>query len=211
MFSPDHGGCWKIGDFGTASAATSKQLHTTRYSRGTMGYRAPELLDSVNPQFNNKADIFALGCIIYEILTGAKLFQDDFKINSYSNSGKLPRPIIWPTGQLGGSKRLHMLEKLVSKMLEIEPRYRPNTFTILLDLSFIKALDENEKEKAPVGGIPIQVCVSTLLPNISATCRLSLEERTIPDQPLALPTEFLFRRSSRLRTMQGRSSSDVAA
>jgi len=75
--------CWKIGDFGTASSATSKRLHTTRYSRGTTGYRAPELLDSGNPRFNNKADIFALGCIIYEVLTGTKLFVDDFKIHSY--------------------------------------------------------------------------------------------------------------------------------
>src|SRR5437667_3367776 len=37
--------CWKIADFGTASRATSKRLNTTRYSRGTAGYRAPEILD----------------------------------------------------------------------------------------------------------------------------------------------------------------------
>lgn len=36
--------CWKIADFGTASTATSKRLNTTRYARGTAGYRAPEIL-----------------------------------------------------------------------------------------------------------------------------------------------------------------------
>ena len=59
-------------DFGSASKATSKRLNTTYKARGTESYRAPEVLE--NNRFNNPADIFALGCIIYEILTGRKPF-----------------------------------------------------------------------------------------------------------------------------------------
>ena len=163
LFSSVHN-CWKIGDFGTASSATSKQLHTTRYSRGTAGYRAPELLDSGNPRFNNKADIFALGCIIYEVLTGTKLFLDDFKINSFASTGKLPRPIIWPTADsLGVSGRLDSLERLVSKMLEIEPRNRPSVTEIQNELAAMKRADRaNCYFENP--GIPIQVRIITPSP-----------------------------------------------
>jgi serine/threonine protein kinase len=57
-------------------------LNTTQYSRGTDGYRAPELLHD-EPRFNNKSDIFAFGCILFELLTGAKLFLSDWSIRDY--------------------------------------------------------------------------------------------------------------------------------
>lgn len=68
---------WKITDFGLSTYATSKKAVTTRYSRGTTGYRAPELLEE-KPTFNNKVDIWALGCIFYELITGSKAFHDDW-------------------------------------------------------------------------------------------------------------------------------------
>src|SRR5271169_1629736 len=89
--------CWKIADFGTASRPTSKRLNTTRYSRGTAGYRAPEILDTKEAKYNNKADIFAFGCIIYEIVTGQKLFWDDFAIINYASTGSLGSKILWPS------------------------------------------------------------------------------------------------------------------
>jgi serine/threonine protein kinase len=77
--------CWKLTDFGTTSEATSKQLCTTRYSRGTAGYRAPEIIAD-EARFNNKSDIFSAGCILYELCTGVKLFSNDFAIHAYANS-----------------------------------------------------------------------------------------------------------------------------
>src|SRR5438105_8415469 len=74
---------WKIADFGTTSEATSKQFCTTPYSRGTSSYRAPEILDQQNPKYNNKADIWALGCIIYEVFTGARAFSSDLAVFTY--------------------------------------------------------------------------------------------------------------------------------
>src|SRR5436190_13307162 len=58
----------------------SKRAITTHYSRGTQGYRAPELL-SDDPKFTKKVDIWALGCILYELVTGRKAFDTDLVVS----------------------------------------------------------------------------------------------------------------------------------
>jgi serine/threonine protein kinase len=62
-----------------ASEATSK-MNTARYSRGTPNYRAPEVI--AEDAGYNKIDIWALGCIVFELSTGVKLFRDDFSRHS---------------------------------------------------------------------------------------------------------------------------------
>jgi serine/threonine protein kinase len=118
--------CWKIADFGTASRATSKRLNTTRYSRGTAGYRSPEILHMQDAKYNNKADIFALGCIVYEIVTGQKLFYDDVAILNYSQNGSLGPTILWPSYGGRTTDELRSLERLVASMLELDPLRRPS-------------------------------------------------------------------------------------
>lgn len=118
--------CWKIADFGTASSATSKRLNTTRYSRGTAGYRAPEILVR-DPKYSNKVDIFALGCIIYELVTGERLFYDDVATASYGRSG-LIGATQWPEADGDLTKaQLLFFEKQVASMLELDPSKRPNS------------------------------------------------------------------------------------
>ena len=43
---------------------------------GTEGYKAPELVNS-GSTYTDKVDIWALGCIIYELATGKKAFAND--------------------------------------------------------------------------------------------------------------------------------------
>lgn len=43
---------------------------------GTEGYKAPELVNS-GSTYTDKVDIWALGCIIYELATGKKAFVND--------------------------------------------------------------------------------------------------------------------------------------
>src|SRR5271155_799514 len=72
-------GIWKIADFGLSTEATSQHARTTLFSNGTPSYRAPELLKQ-NPKYTNKVDIWALGCILYELLCEQKLFSGDWDV-----------------------------------------------------------------------------------------------------------------------------------
>jgi len=73
----------KIGDFGLSTVRKNKKKqHQTPV--GTMGYAAPELLKG--KAYNEKSDMYALGCCLYEILTMRSVYDDE-------NDGCFPVPI----------------------------------------------------------------------------------------------------------------------
>src|SRR5271170_1771242 len=59
---------WKIADFGFSTNRSSKTTMVIQKGRGTPSYRAPELLTFTNvATFNDRVDIWALGCILFEL------------------------------------------------------------------------------------------------------------------------------------------------
>src|SRR5271154_6574325 len=118
---------WKLVDFGITSQATTDQANPTVYARGTGGYRAPELL-SVPAAFTNKVDIWALGCIFYELLMeGEKAFQDDFSVQTYRMStSECPR-ISMRNESRSFYRSLYTHDNLLfSQMVARQPGERPN-------------------------------------------------------------------------------------
>lgn len=79
---------WELADFGLTSEGTVKRVHTTSNRRGTPSYRAPELLGA-NPIYNNKVDIWSIGCILYELCRCRKAFCDGFAVLHYQNNVQL--------------------------------------------------------------------------------------------------------------------------
>lgn len=82
-------GVWKIGDFDLTTPGTSTRLIASAQGRGTSSYKAPELVrDPDNPQFNNKVDIWAFGCVMWEMIVGKQLFKSDGAVmqHTFSNS-----------------------------------------------------------------------------------------------------------------------------
>ena len=58
----------KIGDFGISKQLNSYKTHALTTKRiGSDYYSAPEIL--INGIYNEKSDIYSLGCIIYELFT----------------------------------------------------------------------------------------------------------------------------------------------
>lgn len=59
----------KICDFGNSKRSKSTKSQTDYDYDGTINYRAPELLLN-NPNFSNKIDIWALGCVVAQMALG---------------------------------------------------------------------------------------------------------------------------------------------
>ena len=65
----------KIGDFGISKQLSSYKTHTlTKKKLGSEYYSAPEIVD--NGIYNEKSDIWSLGCIIYELFN-LKIYYKD--------------------------------------------------------------------------------------------------------------------------------------
>ncbi|MGA7317322.1 MAG: protein kinase [Silvibacterium sp.] len=66
----------RIIDFGVAKATSQKLTAQTMYTRigtmvGTLGYMSPEQAEPVREDIDTRADVYSLGAVLYELLTGA--------------------------------------------------------------------------------------------------------------------------------------------
>ena len=115
----------KLGDFGVSKrilAEGSTSLHTPV---STQAYSAPEVLgldsNSETSDYTNSVDIWSLGCVIYELLVGKRLFPSQGQVFLYYFE-KLPFPedklkgLSPPTDDIGIS--------LLKSMLLIQPEDR---------------------------------------------------------------------------------------
>jgi serine/threonine-protein kinase len=83
----------KLLDFGIAKAADSSLNTSTGTLKGKVAYMAPEQLHQ-NPALDRRADIFALGVMLWEAATGQRLWRgvSDIEILTRLAKGQLPRP-----------------------------------------------------------------------------------------------------------------------
>ncbi|XP_064227073.1 serine/threonine-protein kinase Nek1 isoform X6 [Aotus nancymaae] len=114
-------GTIQLGDFGIARVLNST-VELARTCIGTPYYLSPEICE--NKPYNNKSDIWALGCVLYELCT----LKHAFEAGSMKNlvlkiiSGSFP-PV-----------SLHYsydLRSLVSQLFKRNPRDRPSVNSIL--------------------------------------------------------------------------------
>lgn len=88
----DHHGGVKLLDFGVAKAlAEATQARTqTGVLKGKLWYMAPERLDEGD--FDHRADLFAAGCVLFEGLTGRRLFTADTPIKIFKQVSRVRPP-----------------------------------------------------------------------------------------------------------------------
>lgn len=124
----------KISDFGISKATTEPSLTQAGVIKGKLSYLAPE--QALGKEVDKQADIYALGLVLYEILSGKRLYQFDSDIQAIRT---IPEMVIPPLT----SVRPDIPEKLshiVMRCLEKDKVMRyPDAMSLHKDLSKLRA------------------------------------------------------------------------
>jgi serine/threonine-protein kinase len=130
----------KVMDFGVAYLDSSS-LTRTGMMMGTPSYMAPEQV--VGGKITAATDIFAVGSVLYELLTGARPFEGNTLHNTlYKIVSEEPPPIREMMPGLPTS-----LERIVRKALTKEPESRyQNALEMADDLAAVRAELDSEKQ-----------------------------------------------------------------
>jgi serine/threonine protein kinase len=131
----------KITDFGISKASTQTHFTQSGIIRGKTGYMSPEQTRS-DIMIDHRSDLFSLGVIFYELLTGKKLFY----AKSIPEAIRLVREGNIPTVVESRPDIPKELEKIVFKLLEQKPENRFQRAEDLMD-----ALNEFLTRFSPAG------------------------------------------------------------
>ncbi len=112
-------GAVKITDFGIAQVESDKSSQ-----RGLVGspcYMSPEQVKEET--IEDKSDVFSLGCVLYELLTGQKaFFGDNYFSILYKITNEDPTPVLQIRPELP-----EVLDKIIKKALAKDPTSRYQT------------------------------------------------------------------------------------
>lgn len=114
-------GAIKLGDFGIARVLNNT-FELARTCIGTPYYLSPEICE--NKPYNNKSDVWALGCVLYEVLTLKHAFEA-------GNMKNLVLKIIRGSYPPVPPRYSYDLRGLVNQLFRRNPRDRPSVNTIL--------------------------------------------------------------------------------
>jgi serine/threonine protein kinase/tetratricopeptide (TPR) repeat protein len=119
-------GTAKIGDFGLAVAVELSRLTKSGMMVGTVAYMPPE--QAMGGKVTTKADLYSLGAMLYEMVTGRPPFVGDDSVAIIGQHINTP-PVspAWHRADLPPA-----LETLIMQLLEKDPAKRPESATVVL-------------------------------------------------------------------------------
>jgi eukaryotic-like serine/threonine-protein kinase len=131
-------GVVKIGDFGLAVTLDRTRMTVQGTMVGTAAYMPPE--QAMGGETTAASDLYALGCVIYEMVTGRPPFVGDDVVAVISQHVNTP-PVAptWHTNECPAG-----LEMLITRLLAKDPAQRPASAT-----EVIQALASVDIQSAP--------------------------------------------------------------
>jgi hypothetical protein len=181
----------KVIDFGIARATGGPRPTRTGVLMGTPGYMAPEQASRGARELDARADVFALGCVLFECLTGRAAFAGDDLLAVLAKIllDEAPRP-----SQL--ERRVPAaLDELIARMLAKRPESRP------ADGAEVAALLERLDGPEAVSATPLsgeQRLVSVVL--VSPPSQVAMLDTLLPDE-IDTPRRLADRHGAQLRAL----------
>lgn len=124
---------WKITDFGITCEGTSQTMRSSKDGKGTSGYRAPELMADGKSGYNNKVDIWSMGCILYELAVGRQTFCDDLAAMEHKRS---QRKLDIVLDEFFSKDCKESITKNITAMIQIEASSRPSATDLLVEFRY---------------------------------------------------------------------------
>jgi serine/threonine-protein kinase len=127
----DQRGRIKIADFGIALSSTdfSKKLTSTGEFVGTPGYLSPEVC--TGQQVDQRSDIFSLGIVLFELLTGRMPFNDQSPLGLLLEVVRAEIPDVRELNSAVDAELTHILQRMTAK--DPAQRYQ-NCHELIADL-----------------------------------------------------------------------------
>jgi len=162
----------KIGDFGISKVLSSKSKAYTVV--GTPCYISPELCEG--KPYNQKSDIWALGCVLYELATLKRAFEA-------ANLPALILKIMRGTFSPISSHYSRQLQDLIRRMLHLDPTKRPTIAQIMAEPILINTIMNLHTD---VGKVP-SVRINRPLSSMQSRGRMSVRGNTTSRDGMSKP------------------------
>ena len=174
-------GSVRILDFGLARLVTS-ELTRSNIVVGTMNYMAPEQVRA--EPIDHRADVFSVGVLLYELLSGRKAFEaDSFAATMYKVLQDRPAPLE-SLGHALPAELMTVVDRAIEK--DREQRYQ-SMGDMLLDLQLVRAalppaapfrvFDSHRRRPAGI----VSAWVGTLVTGVGNDARRTARARTGQD------------------------------
>lgn len=111
----------KLSDFGLASVSASRRITQSGKTAGTFLYMAPEQIRG--KELSPQTDLYALGCVLFELLSGRPPFVAETPAATLHMHCKTPPPKL--SGLVLDCPK--QLEQLIEQLLSKEPDARPES------------------------------------------------------------------------------------
>jgi tetratricopeptide (TPR) repeat protein len=141
-------GTAKIGDFGLALAVDLSRLTQAGMMVGTVTYMPPE--QAMGGKVTAKADLYSLGAMLYEMVTGRPPFVGDDSIAIIGQH--INTPPVSPTWHRADLPLA--LETLILQLLEKDLEKRPESAAVVLQA--LEAIEAGKVKKEPSGEAPTE-------------------------------------------------------
>lgn len=136
-------GIVKVADFGIAKAANSSTINNASSVMGSVHYFSPE--QARGGYVDEKSDIYSLGIVMYEMVTGTVPFDADNHISIAMKHIK--EPVLSPTQKFNDLSISKGLETIILKCMKKNQSYRYQTASDLLkDLNLLQKNSGHEVE-----------------------------------------------------------------